>query len=128
MISSVFFSDPHPLYKKLVLKSTKYHVHDPDGICSPGDKVGHQGSNLLVCNWRTFRETSFVVLLIDFLQVLFEKSRPWSKHKHWIVRVVLKRDAASEYLKAHPEIAALTEKGERKRRSNTKDEAASGRV
>lgn len=80
--------DAHPLYKKLVLKSTKYHVHDPDGACLPGDKV------------------------------LFEKSRPFSKKKHWVFRALLKRDPATEYLRAHPEIAAMNVKAERKRRSN----------
>lgn len=29
----------HPMYGKYVTKSTKYHVHDEDGICKEGDTV-----------------------------------------------------------------------------------------
>ena len=72
-------------------------MHDPDKKCIAGDKI------------------------------LFEKSRPFSKSKHWVFRVLLSRDKAADYLRTHPEIAALTQKTERKRR--TKEEAtASGRV
>lgn len=29
----------HPLYKKIVKKTTKLHVHDPENVCGIGDKV-----------------------------------------------------------------------------------------
>lgn len=61
--------DPHPIYKKLVLNSRKFMVHDPESMCISGDKI------------------------------LFEKSRPFSKQKHWVFRALLSRDAASEYLR-----------------------------
>ena len=30
---------PHPLYKKRILTSKKYHVHDPENACNVGDWV-----------------------------------------------------------------------------------------
>ncbi len=78
------------------MRVCRYMVHDPESTCIPGDKI------------------------------LFEKSRPFSKRKHWVFRVLLARDAAAEYLRTHPEIAAQTEKVERKRRSAA--ENTSGRV
>ena len=30
---------PHPVYKKIMTKSKKYHVHDPDKKCVIGDMV-----------------------------------------------------------------------------------------
>jgi hypothetical protein len=41
--------------------------------------------------------------------------------------VRLSRDAAAEYLRTHPEVAAMTQKTERKRRSK-EEETASGRI
>lgn len=29
----------HPVYKKVITRSTKYQVHDEDGKCKTGDKV-----------------------------------------------------------------------------------------
>ncbi|MBT4962591.1 MAG: 30S ribosomal protein S17 [Francisellaceae bacterium] len=29
----------HPLYKKVITRSTKIHVHDPENTCSMGDVV-----------------------------------------------------------------------------------------
>ncbi len=29
----------HPVYKKVVRKSKRYHVHDPDNACKVGDRV-----------------------------------------------------------------------------------------
>ncbi|MCY3854846.1 MAG: 30S ribosomal protein S17 [Rhodospirillales bacterium] len=29
----------HPLYKKFIRRSAKYHAHDPDNACQPGDVV-----------------------------------------------------------------------------------------
>ena len=88
--------DPHPLYKKPVLSSMKYLVHDPDNQCRAGDKV------------------------------LFEKSRPFSKRKHWVYRVTLARDTAGSYLVDNPQVAASIDKTERKVRSENMP--ASGRV
>jgi small subunit ribosomal protein S17 len=88
--------DPHPIYKKLVLKSTKYAVHDPEEKCVAGDKI------------------------------LFEKSRPFSKQKHWIYRATLARNPANEYLTNNPEVAQMLEKSERRARSQ--ESATSGRV
>jgi small subunit ribosomal protein S17 len=30
---------PHPKYKKIVVKTNKYKVHDPDNKCQEGDRV-----------------------------------------------------------------------------------------
>ena len=30
---------PHPKYKKIVVKTNKYKVHDPDNKCQQGDRV-----------------------------------------------------------------------------------------
>lgn len=29
----------HPLYQKIIKRTTKLHVHDPDNACEIGDKV-----------------------------------------------------------------------------------------
>ncbi len=29
----------HPLYQKIIKRTTKLHVHDPDNLCAIGDKV-----------------------------------------------------------------------------------------
>lgn len=50
---------PHPLYKKYVKTSTKFHVHDADNLAKEGDKV-------------SFFETS-----------------PYSKTKSWCVSEVV---------------------------------------
>jgi small subunit ribosomal protein S17 len=52
---------PHPLYAKTVVKSKKYHAHDPYNMCKEGDKV-------------VIRET-----------------RPLSKTKRWVVVKILER-------------------------------------
>jgi small subunit ribosomal protein S17 len=53
--------EKHPVYGKVVKKSTKYHVHDEENICNEGDTV-------------TITET-----------------RPYSKTKKWrLVSVVSK--------------------------------------
>lgn len=88
--------DPHPLYKKPVLSSSKYLVHDPENKCRAGDRI------------------------------LFEKSRPFSKRKHWLYRVTLARDSASTYLQDNPDVAASIDKSERRVRSEQM--ADSGRV
>jgi len=52
---------PHPLYGKTVVKSKKYHAHDPNNECKVGDKV-------------VIRET-----------------RPLSKTKRWVVVKIVER-------------------------------------
>jgi len=52
---------PHPVYKKLVSKSSKYYAHDEDNICSSGDIVK------------------------------IEESRPLSKLKRWVVLNIEKK-------------------------------------
>ena len=52
---------PHPVYKKLVSKSSKYYAHDEDNICSSGDIVK------------------------------IEESKPLSKLKRWIVLNIEKK-------------------------------------
>lgn len=29
----------HPLYKKIIRRSKRYHAHDPENVCSVGDVV-----------------------------------------------------------------------------------------
>ncbi len=51
----------HPLYKKYIRRSTKFHAHDEENVCSAGDVVR------------------------------IEECRPLSKHKSWrLVEVVSK--------------------------------------
>jgi len=45
----------HPLFKKTIRRSKKYHAHDPDNRCQIGDRV------------------------------LIEESPPISKNKRWVV-------------------------------------------
>ena len=52
---------PHPVYKNLVSKSSKYYAHDEDNICSSGDIVK------------------------------IEESKPLSKLKRWIVLNIEKK-------------------------------------
>jgi small subunit ribosomal protein S17 len=49
----------HPLYKKTIRRTTKYHVHDEKNKCGPGDKVR----------------------IIE--------TRPLSRHKRWRVAEIL---------------------------------------
>ncbi len=45
----------HPLYGKIVTRSSKFHAHDPEGKCQEGDAV------------------------------IIRESRPISKTKHWVL-------------------------------------------
>ncbi len=56
----------HPLYKKHIVKSKKYHAHDPNNECRVGDIV-------------VIRET-----------------RPLSKTKRWVVVKILQRAKSPE--------------------------------
>jgi small subunit ribosomal protein S17 len=52
---------PHSLYKKFVRRTHKFMAHDEDNKCNVGDKVE------------------------------IEETKPLSKRKRWVVRVVLSR-------------------------------------
>lgn len=51
----------HPMYHKFVRRRNKFHAHDAQNICQPGDRV------------------------------LIEESRPLSKTKRWVVVRVLEK-------------------------------------
>ena len=51
----------HPLYQKVITRTTKVHVHDADGLCKEGDKV------------------------------LIQESRPISKTKSWVLLNILEQ-------------------------------------
>eukprot|EP01091_Cochliopodium_minus_P008597 TRINITY_DN1978_c0_g2_i2.p1 TRINITY_DN1978_c0_g2~~TRINITY_DN1978_c0_g2_i2.p1 ORF type:complete len:207 (+),score=58.54 TRINITY_DN1978_c0_g2_i2:21-641(+) len=64
----------HPMLRTKYLKSIKkYHVHDPMERTAVGDKI------------------------------LFEKSRPYSKTKHWIFSAWVQRSPNAEFLANNPE-------------------------
>ncbi len=58
--------EAHPIYKKHIVKSKKYHAHDPNNECRVGDIV-------------VIRET-----------------RPLSKTKRWVVVRILQRAKSPE--------------------------------
>ncbi|RMH81155.1 MAG: 30S ribosomal protein S17 [Acidobacteria bacterium] len=58
--------EAHPLYKKHIIKSKKYHAHDPNNECNIGDLV-------------VIRET-----------------RPLSKTKRWVVVKILQQVKSAE--------------------------------
>uniref|UniRef100_A0A7C5X0B1 Small ribosomal subunit protein uS17 n=1 Tax=Thermocrinis ruber TaxID=75906 RepID=A0A7C5X0B1_9AQUI len=64
---------PHPIYKKHIIKSKKYHAHDPNNECRVGDVV-------------VIRET-----------------RPLSKTKRWVVVKILQRAKSPEILQETPQ-------------------------
>jgi len=64
---------PHPLYKKHIIKSKKYHAHDPNNECKVGDVV-------------VIRET-----------------RPLSKTKRWVVVKILQRARSPEIPQKAPQ-------------------------
>lgn len=51
----------HPLYKKIITRTTKLHVHDADESCKVGDKV------------------------------MIQESRPISKTKSWVLLNILEQ-------------------------------------
>jgi len=55
----------HPLYGKIITRSTKFHAHDPEGQCEEGD------------------------------QVIIRESRPISKTKSWVLVERLEKTGAS---------------------------------
>lgn len=56
----------HPVYKKYVRQRKKYKAHDPENSCHTGD------------------------------QVTIVETRPLSREKRWLVRSILKQQAAAE--------------------------------
>jgi len=43
---------PHPTYKKIVSKTKRYQAHDPENICSTGDRVRIRETRPLSANKR----------------------------------------------------------------------------
>tara|TARA_B100000686_G_C16359312_1_gene746923 strand:- start:368 stop:628 length:261 start_codon:yes stop_codon:yes gene_type:complete len=58
VVVSVKRKFPHPVYKKFVNKTKKYYAHDPNAMCSVGDRV------------------------------VIEESKPLSKLKRWRVKTI----------------------------------------
>lgn len=61
VVVAVDYLKPHPLYRKIIRKTNKFHAHDEENTCRVGDMVR------------------------------IEESRPLSKTKHWRVLEVLQR-------------------------------------
>ena len=57
---------PHPTYKKIVSRTKRYQAHDPENICTTGDRV-------------RFRET-----------------RPLSANKRWAIDEILNKSLAGK--------------------------------
>ena len=57
---------PHPTYKKIVSRTKRYQAHDPENICSTGDRV-------------RIRET-----------------RPLSANKRWAIEEILNKSIAGK--------------------------------
>jgi len=61
VVIAVDYLKPHPLYRKIIRKTNKFHAHDEDNTCKVGDLVR------------------------------IEESRPLSKTKRWNVIEVVQR-------------------------------------
>jgi small subunit ribosomal protein S17 len=61
VVVAVDYLKPHPLYRKIIRKTNKFHAHDEDNSCQMGDIVQ------------------------------IEESRPFSKTKHWRVIEIVQR-------------------------------------
>lgn len=59
VVVAVDYLKPHPLYRKIIRKTSKFHAHDEENACQIGDVVR------------------------------IEESRPLSKTKHWRVMEIL---------------------------------------
>lgn len=73
---------PHPLYKKVIKRRSKFYVHDEDNISHVGDKV------------------------------LIEESRPISKLKKWRLVAIVERSAlarAREHLEEEQSVEDVVE-------------------
>lgn len=61
VVVKVDYLKPHPLYRKIIRKTNKFHAHDEENVCRVGDVVR------------------------------IEETRPLSKSKHWRVVDILER-------------------------------------
>lgn len=61
VVVRVDYLKPHPLYRKIIRKTNKFHAHDEDNLCQIGDVVR------------------------------IEESRPLSKTKRWRVIEIMQR-------------------------------------
>lgn len=61
VVVSVDYLKPHPLYRKIIRKTNKFHAHDEENACKVGDTVR------------------------------IEESRPLSRTKHWRVVEIVQR-------------------------------------
>ncbi len=61
VVVAVDYLKPHPLYRKIIRKTNKFHAHDEANTCQIGDVVQ------------------------------IEETRPLSKTKHWRVTEIVKR-------------------------------------
>ena len=63
VVVAVDYLKPHPLYRKIIRKTNKFHAHDEENACHTGDVVR------------------------------IEESRPLSKTKRWqVVEIVQRKD------------------------------------
>tara|TARA_Y100001970_G_C14258815_1_gene877835 strand:+ start:12960 stop:13226 length:267 start_codon:yes stop_codon:yes gene_type:complete len=60
---------PHPIYKKIVSRTTRYKVHDPENTCHVGDRVK------------------------------IKETRPLSAHKRWMLQEVMTNSLAHKEVK-----------------------------
>ncbi len=56
---------PHPTYKKIVSRTTRYKAHDPDNSCSNGDRVR------------------------------IKETRPLSAHKRWAIDEIINKSVSA---------------------------------
>lgn len=61
VVVAVDYLKPHPLYRKIIRKTSKFHAHDEENACKTGDTVR------------------------------IEESRPLSRTKRWRVIEIVKR-------------------------------------
>lgn len=61
VVVAVDYLKPHPLYRKIIRRTQKFHAHDEDNSCKVGDVVR------------------------------IEESRPMSRTKHWRVVAIMQR-------------------------------------
>jgi len=61
VVVAVDYLKPHPLYRKIIRKTNKFHAHDAENACKVGDVVR------------------------------IEESRPLSRTKHWRVVEIVQR-------------------------------------
>jgi small subunit ribosomal protein S17 len=61
VVVSVDYLKPHPLYRKIIRKTNKFHAHDEENACKVGDVVR------------------------------IEETRPLSRTKHWRVVEIVQR-------------------------------------